>query len=184
MIVLLSPFYLPQVSDVFGILQIVDRIVPRQKAERQAAERAEREEAEKAKREGVAKVGAKTSASRILKLLKMTSHDSQTKILITQINVPLPSASTVIAIPGTPKRLRLTSAIHDLGRHLRNRSDAASSQLTSSPQDPDRAFTLAKPAPPGEAVRSQPDPTVTSLSNISMLSETDESGFRLMFHRI
>jgi hypothetical protein len=177
-------FYLPQVADVFVILQLVDSILPRQKAERQAAEKAEREETEKAKREGVAKVGAETSASSISKLQEMTSHNSQTKILITQTNVPLPSASTVITIPGTSKRLRLTSAIHELGRHLqRNRSDAASSQLASSPLDPDEAFMLAKPSASGKTVQSQPDPTITSLSNISTSFETDESGFHHMFHR-
>jgi hypothetical protein len=60
-------FYLPQVAD-FVITQLVDRIVPRQKAERQAAEKVKREEAEKAKREEVAKVGAETRASSISKL--------------------------------------------------------------------------------------------------------------------
>jgi hypothetical protein len=100
----------------------------------------------------------------------------QTKILITQTNVSLPSASTVIAVPGTSKRrLHLTSAIHELGRHLqRNRSDAASSQVTSSPSDPDGAFMSTKPALPRE--------TVQSLSNISTSSETDKSGFHLMLH--
>jgi hypothetical protein len=43
----------------FIIHQSVDRVLPRQEAERQAAvEKAEREEAEKAKREEAAKVGA------------------------------------------------------------------------------------------------------------------------------
>lgn len=51
-------FYLLQVADVLVIPQLVDRILPRHKAERQAAEKAEREEAENAKREEIAKVGA------------------------------------------------------------------------------------------------------------------------------
>ena len=61
---LLPPFVnLPQVTDCFVIPQLVDRILPRQKAERQAAEKAEHEEAERAKREEIAKVGAGTNAS-------------------------------------------------------------------------------------------------------------------------
>jgi len=160
------------VTDVVVIPQLVDRFLQQQKARRQATEKAEPED--------VAKVGA----SSISKLLEMTLHDSQTKILITQTNVPLPSASTVITVPGTSKRLRLTSAIHELGRHLqRNRSDAASSQLSSSPPDPDGAFVLTKPASSRETVQFQPGPTMTSLSNISTSSKTDKSGFHFMFHR-
>ena len=61
---LLSPFFnLRQVTDCFVIPQLVDRVLPRQKAERQAAEKAEHEEAERAKREEIAKVGAGTNAS-------------------------------------------------------------------------------------------------------------------------
>lgn len=163
-------------ADFVVLHRLVDKILQEQKARRQATEKAEREEAEKAKREEVAKVGTETSASSISKLLEMTLHDSQTKILITQTNVPLPSASTVIAAPGTSKRLRLTSAIHELGRHLqRNRSDAASTQLTSSPPDPDGAFMMAKPASSREIVQSQTVSTITSLSNIGTSSETDIS---------
>jgi len=168
-------FEFPHVADVYVILQIVDRILPRRDAERQAAEKAERDEAENAKRKEVAKVGAETSASSNSKLLEMTLHDPQTKILITQTNVPLPSASTVITVPGTSKRIRLTSAINELGRHLqRNRSEASSSQLTFSPTDPDGAAVLAKPASSRETVQSQLDPTVTSLSNISTSFEADK----------
>jgi hypothetical protein len=174
------------VADFVVLHQLVDGILRQQKAGRQVTEKAEREEAEKAKREEVtvAKVGAETSASYISELLEMTLHDSQTKILTTQTNVPLPSASIVIAVPETSKPFRQTSANHELGHHLqRNRSDAASSQLTSSPLDPDGIFMLAKPASSGETVQSQPDPTITSLSNISTSSETDKSGFHLMFNR-
>jgi hypothetical protein len=148
------------VTDFVVLHQLVDRILQQQKARRKAAEKAEREEAEKAKLEEVAKVGAETSASSISKLLEMTLHDSQTKILITQTNVSLPSASTVIAVPGTSKRLRLTSAIHELGRHLQ-RNPAS-----------------------GETVQSQTVPTTTSLSNIGMSLENSKSGFHLVFHCI
>jgi hypothetical protein len=89
------------VADVFAIPQLAERILPRQKAQCQAAEEFEREEAAKAKHEEVAKVGAETSASSISRLLEVTLHDSQTKILITQTNVPLPSVSTVIVFSGT-----------------------------------------------------------------------------------
>ncbi|KAF8497439.1 hypothetical protein F5888DRAFT_1634399 [Russula emetica] len=135
------------VADFVVLHRLVDGILQQQKAGRQTTEKAEREEAEKAKRcEEVAK----------------------TKILTIQTNVPLPSASTVIAVPETSKPFRQTSANHKLGHHLqRNRSDAASSQLTSSPPDPDGASMLAIPASLRESVQSRTFPTVTSLSNIA-----------------
>jgi hypothetical protein len=84
MIVLFLPLLSFSGTDFVVLHQLVDRILQQQKARRKAAEKVEREEAEKAKLEEVAKVGAETSASSISKLLEMTLHDSQTKILITQ----------------------------------------------------------------------------------------------------
>jgi hypothetical protein len=57
-----TTFYRPYLADLFVIHQLVERILPQQKAERQAAEKAEREKAEKAKREEAEKVRAETSA--------------------------------------------------------------------------------------------------------------------------
>ena len=170
------------------MLSLVDSILQPQKARRQATEKAKLDETEKAEREEGEKVRSETSASSVSKLLEMTLHDSQMKILITQTNVLLPSANTVIAglsppathgttsVEQSPKRSRLTSAIHELGRHFqRNRSDTASSQLTSSPSDPDGAFMLENPSSSREIVQSQTVPTITSLSNIGTPSETDIS---------
>jgi hypothetical protein len=112
----------------------------------------------------------------------MTLRDLQTKILTTRAKVPLPSASTVIAAPEIPKHCRQTSANYELSHYLqRNRLEAASSQLVSSPLDQDGAFALAKAASSRETVQSQTIPTVTSLSNIGMSLETDETGLHLLF---
>jgi hypothetical protein len=143
-------------------------------------------------------VRSETSASFISNLPEMTSHYTQTKIPITQTNIPLPPADTVIAslsplaahgTPGAeqaPKLSRLTSAIHELV-NFRNSPDAASSRSTS-PSFPG-AFVLQQPGPSRELVRSpQPDPTVTSRSCIGMSLETNISGkisgCHLMFHCI
>jgi len=190
-------FYLPQVADFVVLHQLVDSILQPQKARRQATEKAKLDETEKAEREETEKVRSKTSALFMSNLVpEMTFHYTQKKIPITQTNVPLPPANTVIAnlspptthgatsVEQTPKRSRLTSAMHVLGHHLqRNRSGAASSQLTSSPPDPDGAFMSEKPASSRETAQSQPDPTITSLSNICTSSETDKLRFHLMFHR-
>jgi hypothetical protein len=58
-----TTFYRPHMADLFVIHQLVERILPQQKAERQAAEKAEREKAEKAKREEAEKVSAETCVS-------------------------------------------------------------------------------------------------------------------------
>ena len=57
-----TTFYCPYLADLFVIHQLVERILPQQKAERQAAEKAEREKAEKAKLDEAEKVRAETSA--------------------------------------------------------------------------------------------------------------------------
>lgn len=97
-----------------------------------------------------------------------------------QANISLPLFDTVIASPSplatdrnagvekTPKRSRLTSAIHEL--LPRNRSDVGSSRSTPPTLG---AFMWAHSEPSGELVPSlQPDPTVTSPSSIGMSLET------------
>ena len=177
-----TTFYRPYLADLFVIHQLVERILPQQKAERQAAEKAEREKAEKAKREEAEKVRAETSAFFQLEPTRNDVTCTQTKIPITQTNTLLPSASTVIATPGSTGRERTstdspqTSAIPELGPLLhQNRSDAALYHLVS----PSAAQSS------GEIVDSpQLDPTITSLSNIGTPLETDISGFHPMFHFI
>jgi hypothetical protein len=161
------------VADFVVLHQLVDSILQQQKARRQATEKAELVETEKAEREEAEKVRSETSASFISNLLEMTLHYTQTKIPITQTNIALPPADTVIAslsplitqgatgVEQTPKRSRPTSPSLE------------------------GAFMLGKPGPSSELVRSpQPDLTVTSLSKIGMSLETDKSGFHLVFHYI
>ena len=106
----------------------------------------------------------------------MILYSTQAKIPITQTNIPLPPAGTVIAAPGiasvdvgqTPKRSPLTSAIHELGHLLcQNFSDTVSSRPTSPSLE--GAPMVAQPGPSSELVWfPQPDLTVTPLSNIGM----------------
>jgi hypothetical protein len=159
-------------ADFVVLHQLVDSILQPQKARHQATEKAKLDETEKAEREEAEKVRSGTNALFISNLPEVTLHYTQTKIPITQTNVPLPPAHTVIAnlsppsthettsVEQTPKRSRLMSAIHGLGRHSQQ-----------------------KPSSLRKTVQSQPDPTITSLSNICTSSETDKSGFHLMFHR-
>jgi hypothetical protein len=199
------------VADFVVLHQLVDRILQEQKAKRQATEKAKLDETEKAEREEAEKVRSETSALFISSLPEMTLHYTQTKIPITQTNIPLPPADTVIpslsplATHGTtgveqaPKRSRLTSATHELVNFLyRNSPDAASSRSTSPSTSPPPsrstspslpgAFMLEQPGPSRELVRSQPDHTVTSLSSIGMSLETNISGkisgCHLMLHCI
>jgi hypothetical protein len=172
------------VTDFVVLHQLVDKILQQQKARRQATEKAKLDETEKAEREEAEKVRSETSALFISNLPEMTLHYTQTNIPITQTNIPLPPADTVIAsllplathgttgVEQTPKRSRLTSAIHNLVKFLRRNSpDAASSRPTSPLLG---AFTLAQPGSSRELVRShQPDHTVTSLSSIGMSLETN-----------
>ena len=172
-------FYVSQVADLIVIHQLVDRILPQQKAERQATE-VEREEAEKATREEVEKVGAERGASFISNLTEMTLPDAQTKIPITQTNIPLPPARTVMAAPVNvdlqrtskdSKHSLVTSAISgipELGRPLRqSHSEAALSQQVPPP--PEGASKSANPGSLREIILSPPpDPFVTSHSDIGM----------------
>jgi hypothetical protein len=162
------------VVDFVVFHHLVDRILQQQKARSQVTETTECEEAEKVRPE--------TSASFTSNLPEMTLYDTQAKIPFMETNIPFPfpPASTVITVPEstgveqTPKRSRLTSAIHELGRHLqRNRSDTSSSKLSFSPSDPDGAVMLAMPTSSRKSVKSQTVPPVTSLSNIGTSSETD-----------
>jgi len=142
-------------------------------------------------------VRAETSAPFIWNQPDVTLHDAQTKLVITQTNIPLPPADTVVASPSppathgstgveqAPKLLRLTSAIHELGNFLcLNFSDASESSRPNAPSL-EGAFGYAQPGPSRELVRSpQPDPTVTSPSNIGMSLEAVTSGFHHMFRGI
>jgi hypothetical protein len=168
------------VADFVVLHRLVDMILQQQKARHQATEKAKLLETEKAEREEAERVRPEVSALFILNLPKMTLHDTQAKIPVTQTNTQLPPADTVIAA----KRSRLKSAIHELGFLLpQDLSNAVSSRPTSPPLE--GAVMLAQPEPSSELVRSpQPDPTVTSLSTIGMSLETDKSGFHLVFLRI
>ena len=183
-------------ADFVVLRQLVDRILQPQKVRRQANEKAKIEETEKAEREVAEKVRSDTSVLFISNLPEITFRYTQSTAPVMQTNTPLPPANTVIeslsalathgctGVEQTPKRSRLTSAIHELGRHLQqNRSDDASSQLTPPPADPVEALMLEKPASSRQTAQSPPDPTITSLSNIGTSSETDKLGFHLMFRR-
>ena len=84
-----------------------------------------------------------SSESILPNLPEMTLRDTKTKILITQTNIPLPAASTVIAASGktglqrTLRHSRATSGISEipeLGRPLhQNHSEATLSQPVSPP---------------------------------------------------
>jgi hypothetical protein len=179
------------VADFVVFHQLVDSIL-QQKARHQAAEKAKLDETEKTEREEAEKVRSETSALFISNLPEVTLHYAKTKIPITQTNIPLPSADTVIASLSPPethgttgdeqtsKRSRLTSAIHELANFpYQNLSDAVLSRPTSP------SLEGAQPGPSSELVRPpQPDLTVTSLSNIGMSLETEKSGFHLVFHCI
>ena len=159
------------------LYQLVDRIL-QQKARRQAAEKAKLEETEKSKCKEAERVRSEAIALFISNLPEMMLHYIQTKIPITQTNIPLPPINAVITnlslltTQGTtsveqllaPKRSRLTSAIHNLGNFLRrNGSDAGSSRSISPTPG---AFVLAQPGPEPsrELVRSpQPDLAATPL---------------------
>ena len=197
-----TAFYLPQVSDLFVIHQLVDRILRQQKAEREAAEKA----AEKAR--------AEARASLISNSSEKTLQDTQTKIPTTQTKNPPPPTGTAVAPqppsanPGSTgpeqaaKRSGPTAAIQELGRLLRpNRSDTAASRPTSPPKGED-ALPPSNPVPsrrdasplpntnvpeggslsarPGSSraiVRSShQNPTITPLSNIGMLLESNIPG--------
>ena len=167
--------------------QLVDRILERQKARRQATEKAKLEETEEAEHEETeeaeheeAEVRSETSVLLISNLPEMTLYDTQAKISITRTNIPLPPAGTVIAA----QRPRLTSAIHELGHLLYQNLSNAVSSLPTSPSL-EGASMVAQPGPSSELVwSSQPDLTVTSLSTVGMSLETDKSGFHLVFHCI
>ena len=201
-------------ADFVVLRQLVDRIQQQQKARRQATERAKLEETETAEGEEAEKVRSETSALFISNLQEMTLHYTQSRIPISQTNIPFPPADTVIAnlsqlathgttgveqnpsplvthgtadVERTPKRSRLMSAIHKRVNFLhRNSPDTTSSRSTSPTLG---ASMLAQPGPSRELVRSpQPNPTVTSLSCIGMSLETNLSGkisgCHLMFHCI
>ena len=170
-------------ADFVALHQLVDRILQAQKARRQAAEKAEREEIKEAELEEAETVRFDTNALLIPNLQELTLFDTQANIPITQTNIQLPPAGTLIAAQ-PPKRSRLTSAFHELGHLLRqNLSDAVSFRPASP--SPEGAFVLAQLGPStasSELVRSpQPDLTVTSLSTVGMSLETDKSGFHLVF---
>src|SRR6266403_1171407 len=175
-----TAFYLPQMADLYVIPH---KLIGFFRNRRPSAKRLRRLSTKRLRRLSAKKLRRWEWDKCFIHLLpEMTMHDTQTKFLITQTNVPLPSASTVIAVPGASKRLRLTSAIHELGRHLqRDRSGATSAQLTSAP--PDGTFMLTQPSSSKETAQSpQKDPTITSLSNIGTSLATDISRFHLMFH--
>ena len=160
-------------ADFVFLYQLVDRILQTQKARRQATEKAEREEIREAEREAET-VRFDTNALLILNLQELTLFDTQANIPITQTNIQLPPAGTLIAAQ-PPKRSRLTPAIHELGHLLRQNLSNAVSSRPASPS-PEGAFVSAQPGPSSELVRPpQPDLTVTSLSNIGMSLETGNS---------
>jgi hypothetical protein len=74
-----NSFYRRHMADLFVIHHLVERVLPQQKVERQAAEKAERvnagrERTEKANPEGAEKVRDETSASFSSSLPEMTLH--------------------------------------------------------------------------------------------------------------
>jgi hypothetical protein len=165
------------VADFVVLHQLADGILQQQKARRQATEKAKLDETEKAEREEAEKVRSETSALFVSNLPEMTLHYTQTKIPITQTNIPLPPADAVIASLSPPAIYGTTSV-----EQTPNRSRPTSPSLEG-------AVMLGQPWPSSGLVRSpQPDLTVTSLSSIGMSLETNISGkisgCHLMLHCI
>jgi hypothetical protein len=161
------------VADFVVLHQLVDGILRQQKARRQATEKGKLDETEKVEREEAEKVRSETSALFISNRPEMTLHYTQTKIPIAQTNIPLTPVDAVIASLSLPATYGTTSV-----EQTQKRSRPTSPSL-------EEAFMLGQPGPSSGLVRSpQPDPTVTSLSNIGMSLDTDKSGFNLVFHCI
>jgi hypothetical protein len=199
-----TTFYLRQLADLFAIYQLVDRILRQQKAEREAAEKA-RAEARASLISKPPQITVQDTPAKIPTTQTKIPPPPAGSATTAPSSIPPPATPGSTGLEQTSKRSRPTSTIHELGRLLRPNRSEVSSRPISPPKGedvlppskpvpsrrdvspspnanmPEGAPLSAKPGSSRAIVRSQPrqpGPTVTPLSNISMLLESDTlSGF-------